>query len=151
MNLRDGIRILKRAGQVAADVAMSQPGIRQRVERVQATVEELRREVEVLTAQAEARAQVIFREFQEEALRARKQIDRQRSAGDHYRTLGLQSGASLDEVKKAYRKLMRQHHPDKHSLDAVAEARANDRAQAINEAYRELSVLLTGRENRAAG
>lgn len=155
MNLRDGSRILKQAlksaGQTAADVAMSQPGIRRRVEQVQATVEVLRREVETIAAQAEARAQVLLREMQEEALRARKQIDRQRSAADYYRVLGLPSGASLDQVKKAYRKAMRQHHPDKHSLDAEAEARANDRAQAINEAYRELTALLTGRENRAAG
>ena len=155
MNLRDAPRILgqalKRAGQTAADVAMTQPGIRRRVERVQATVEVLRREVETIAAQAEARAQVLLREMQEEALRARKQIERQRSAADYYRVLGLQSGASLEEVKKAYRKAMRQHHPDKHSLDAEAEARANDRAQAINEAYRELTALLTGRENRAAG
>jgi DnaJ-domain-containing protein 1 len=150
MNLRDGIGILKKAGQAAADVAMTQPGIRRRVERVQATVEVIRREVETIAAQAEARAQVLLRELQEEALRARKQIDRQRSASDHYRTLGLQNGASLDDVKKAYRKMMRQHHPDKHSTDAAAEARAHDRAQAINEAYRELTALLTGRENRAA-
>ena len=150
MNLRDGIGMLKKAGQVAADVAMTQPGIRRRIERVQATVEVLRREVETIAAQAEARAQVLLRELQEEALRARKQIDRQRSASDHYRTLGLQNGASLDDVKKAYRKMMRQHHPDKHSTDAQAEARAHDRAQAINEAYRELTALLTGRENRAA-
>ena len=150
MNLRDGIGILKKAGQVAADVAMTQPGIRRRVERVQATVEVIRREVETIAAEAEARAQVLLRELQEEALRARKQIHRQRSASDHSRTLGLQNGASLEDVKKAYRKMMRQHHPDKHSTNAQAEARANDRAQAINEAYRELTALLTGRENRAA-
>lgn len=29
-----------------------------------------------------------------------------------YEELGLQIGASTDEVKKAYRKLARQHHPD---------------------------------------
>ena len=69
MNLRDGIGILKKAGQVAADVAMTQPGIRRRVERVQATVEVIRREVETIAAQAEARAQVLLRELQEEALR----------------------------------------------------------------------------------
>ena len=150
MKLRDGIDLLKRAGQTAADLAMTQPGIRRRVERVQATVETLRRELETIAAEAEARAQVLLRELQEEAIRARRQLDRRRSAADHYRTLGLPEGAGLEEVKKAYRRMMRQHHPDKHSTDAAAEARAHARAQQINEAYRELTALLTGRESRAA-
>jgi len=32
---------------------------------------------------------------------------------DHYKTLGVNSTASQDELKKAYRKLASQHHPDK--------------------------------------
>ena len=32
---------------------------------------------------------------------------------DHYRTLGVGKNATQDEVKKAYRKLASQHHPDK--------------------------------------
>lgn len=32
---------------------------------------------------------------------------------DYYQVLGLQKGASKDEVKKAFRKLAAQHHPDK--------------------------------------
>lgn len=32
---------------------------------------------------------------------------------DHYATLGVQRGASPEEIKKAYRKMASQHHPDK--------------------------------------
>jgi molecular chaperone DnaJ len=35
------------------------------------------------------------------------------SERDHYRTLGLQKGASEQEIKKAFRKLALKYHPDK--------------------------------------
>ena len=31
---------------------------------------------------------------------------------DFYKTLGVQKGASADEIKKSYRKLAMQYHPD---------------------------------------
>jgi molecular chaperone DnaJ len=40
-----------------------------------------------------------------------------------YDTLGVSKTASADEIKKAYRKLVRQHHPDKNPGDASAEAK----------------------------
>ena len=50
---------------------------------------------------------------------------------DYYQTLGIGKSASPAEVKKAYRKLARQWHPDVHAGDATAEARFKE----INEAY----------------
>ena len=36
---------------------------------------------------------------------------------DHYKTLGVPRNASADDIKKAYRKLVRETHPDKHPDD----------------------------------
>lgn len=54
---------------------------------------------------------------------------------DFYKTLGVAKDASAAEIKKAYRKLARQNHPDANAADAKAE----DRFKEISEAYDVLS------------
>ncbi|QAT40772.1 molecular chaperone DnaJ [Clostridium sp. JN-9] len=54
---------------------------------------------------------------------------------DYYEVLGLQKGASDDEIKKAFRKLALKYHPDKNRGNKEAE----EKFKEINEAYQVLS------------
>ena len=54
---------------------------------------------------------------------------------DYYEVLGLQKGASDNDIKKAFRKMAMKYHPDKNPGDKVAE----EKFKEINEAYAVLS------------
>ena len=61
---------------------------------------------------------------------------------DYYETLGVARGASPEDLKKAYRKLAMQHHPDRNPGDKKAEQRFKE----LNEAY----DVLKDEQKRAA-
>src|SRR5947208_13027107 len=60
---------------------------------------------------------------------------------DYYATLGVERGATEDEIKKAYRKLARKYHPD-----VSKEADAEEKFKEVGEAYE----TLKDSEKRAA-
>lgn len=54
---------------------------------------------------------------------------------DYYEVLGVDRGASADDIKKAYRKLAIKYHPDQNPGDKVAE----EKFKEVSEAYEVLS------------
>jgi molecular chaperone DnaJ len=51
---------------------------------------------------------------------------------DYYKALGVDKKASADEIKKAYRRLARQYHPDRNPDDKKAEERFKEVSQAYD-------------------
>lgn len=63
---------------------------------------------------------------------------------DPYEVLGLDASASDDEIKKTYRRLIREHHPDKLIAEGMPEEMvevANQEMAAINAAYDQIAKL----------
>ena len=58
---------------------------------------------------------------------------------DYYKVLGVSRDADAREIKRAFRKLTIQHHPDKAAQHGVAPEEAQKKMATINEAYEVLS------------
>ena len=68
-------------------------------------------------------------------------------AKNYYETLGVDRGASEKDIRSAYRRLARQHHPDVNQGQKDAEAKFKE----INEAYQVLSDPDSGRSTTDSG
>jgi curved DNA-binding protein CbpA len=64
---------------------------------------------------------------------------------NHYETLNVRPSATTDEVRKAYHRLAREHHPDRFS-DATQKRAAEQRFAAMTEAFNVLSNPARRRE-----
>lgn len=69
-------------------------------------------------------------------------------ADNHYRVLGIQRGANLKQIRKAYIRESKLHHPDMldRNISESEWAAANRRFQSINAAYTILKDPVTRRE-----
>ncbi|KAI9788195.1 MAG: hypothetical protein M1816_007047 [Peltula sp. TS41687] len=81
--------------------------------------------------EAAQRIQALLQQAQA-ALRKSKQKD-------YYGTLGLSSDADERAIKRAYRQLTKQHHPDKAIKTGIGKEAAEKKMASINEAYEVLS------------
>lgn len=66
-----------------------------------------------------------------------------------YKTLGLSYGAPMSEVKSAYKRLLKLHHPDRHSASPEEQKKATATSARINEAYARIEAAATA--NKKSG
>lgn len=66
---------------------------------------------------------------------------------DPYEVLGVRQGASDEEIKAAYKELVKKYHPDKYQNNPLADL-AEEKLQEVNEAY---DMLMKGRTAGGSG
>lgn len=64
-----------------------------------------------------------------------------------YKTLEVPFGASFEEVKKSYKKLLRQYHPDKHANDPEKLKTATEITQRLNAAFARIEKYESEKNN----
>jgi len=67
----------------------------------------------------------------------------------HYKTLELEDGASLEDIKQAYKDLAMVWHPDRFPDNARLQQKAQDKLKQINKAYEQLKAFQPTPRGRA--
>ena len=60
---------------------------------------------------------------------------------DPYKVLGVSKNASDEEIKRAYRELVKKYHPDNYDANNPLRDLANEKMQEVNEAYDKIQAL----------
>ena len=66
----------------------------------------------------------------------------------YYKVLDLPYGSDFDQVKAAYRKLMRKYHPDLHTQSPQKAKAATELSMQVTQAYNELEIHLGAGNNK---
>ena len=70
-------------------------------------------------------------------------------ASNPYEVLGLKPGATEEEIKAAYRELVKKYHPDRYQDNPLSDL-AEEKMREINEAYETLMSGVKGSKNRGS-
>jgi len=95
-------------------------------------------EFHAMKAVLEAQMRISGRGQQGHSRQQNRGVQPQPSLPDAYAALGLKPSATPEEIKKTYRKLMSQHHPDKLVAEGLPDHMiklANEKTQQIRKAY----------------
>ena len=65
---------------------------------------------------------------------------------EYYANLELPYGSDLETVRAAWRRMMKQYHPDRHARDEQKRRTADELTARLTRAYRELENALSNRE-----
>ncbi len=156
-----GARADARKNRFGKLVAANSPAAKRRKE----MAAERQREVREARQKAASRAQAMRDEFmreqrQRQAANSARSQSRTSSSGRtssstrrsspvddmaaHYKTLEVSVGAEFSEIKKAYRRLMRKYHPDRHGGNPKKEKAAHELSMKVSLAYQALEKELKG-------
>lgn len=69
-----------------------------------------------------------------------KRLASQQIPNGFYRILEVKPGASQDEIKQAYKHLVKKWHPDLFFKNPKLQLQAQEKSKEINEAYKKLSI-----------
>ena len=78
------------------------------------------------------------------AATAERSARRRQALRELYAQLEVPYGASFEEVKKSFRRLMRKYHPDLHAGNPQKQKTATQLTMSLTQAYNELEQHLTG-------
>jgi len=74
-----------------------------------------------------------------------------KSVNEYCEVLGIDSTATPEDLKKAYRDLVKQWHPDQFQNNSRLQSNAQEKLQEINEAYRQLQpFILRSQKSRSS-
>ena len=80
-----------------------------------------------------------------------REEERIKAVKDPYSILGVAPDATEEEIKEAYRELVRKYHPDNYSDDNPLKDLASEKMQEINAAYDEIQKIRAGKGSNNSG